>query len=120
MGIRWLTKEHKPGKLASSLVIYIKSRVGIGGLRMGRKLFRTTRYDWDRVTDKASRSLEDRSVATLRAFYLRFICEIECYFSTCDFWAVDVSFLGGYLALYADTRRRIFGGSPVYFFLPAL
>ena len=32
MGTRWLTQEHLPGKVASSLVIYVKSAVEIGKL----------------------------------------------------------------------------------------
>ena len=48
MGIRWLTREQKPGKVVSSLVIYTKSAVEIGKLRIGRKFVHTTRYDWDR------------------------------------------------------------------------
>jgi len=50
LGIRWLTQEHRRvGKLASSLVIYMKESIDLNqGLRMGRKLFRTTGYDWDR------------------------------------------------------------------------
>ena len=50
LGIRWLVQEHKRGgKLASSLVIYLKDSVVVNrGLRMGRKIFRTTEYDWDR------------------------------------------------------------------------
>jgi len=31
-----------------SLVIYMKDLVEVTKLRMGRRLFRTTRYDWDR------------------------------------------------------------------------
>ena len=52
MGIRWLTREHWPGKVASSLVTYMKSAMEIGKLRMGRKLFHATIYDWDRVSTK--------------------------------------------------------------------
>ena len=49
LGIRWLLKEDRRGQLASSLVIYMKDPVGCGTkLRMGRRLFRTTCYDWDR------------------------------------------------------------------------
>ena len=57
MGIRWLTREHWPGKVASSLVIYMRSAMEIGRLRMGRKLFHTTRYDWGRVSAKRTRWL---------------------------------------------------------------
>ncbi|KAF8430832.1 hypothetical protein BGX38DRAFT_1263559 [Terfezia claveryi] len=50
LGIRWLTQEHRrAGKMASSLVIYMKDRINLDqGLRMGRRLFRTTVYDWNR------------------------------------------------------------------------
>ncbi|KAF8451693.1 hypothetical protein BGX38DRAFT_1329566 [Terfezia claveryi] len=50
LGIRWLTQEHRrAGKMASSLVIYMKERINIDqGLRMGRRFFRTTVYDWSR------------------------------------------------------------------------
>ena len=50
MGIRWLLKECRRGeKLASSLVIHSKDEIDINqGLRMGRKVFRTTRYEWER------------------------------------------------------------------------
>jgi len=50
LGIRWLTQEHRRvGKLAPSPVTYMKERIGLNqGLCMGRKLFRTTEYDWDR------------------------------------------------------------------------
>ena len=47
-GIRWLLKEHGPEKAASSLVIYMRSTEEVRKLRMGRRLFRTTRYDWGR------------------------------------------------------------------------
>ncbi|RPB27267.1 hypothetical protein L211DRAFT_897332 [Terfezia boudieri ATCC MYA-4762] len=47
-GIRWLLKEDRRiGKLASSLVIYMTETIDLThGLRMGRRLFRTTAYDW--------------------------------------------------------------------------
>ena len=47
LGIRWLLQEHRRArKLASSLVIYLKESVVIKqGLRMGRRIFRTTQYD---------------------------------------------------------------------------
>ncbi|KAF8446582.1 hypothetical protein BGX38DRAFT_1270963 [Terfezia claveryi] len=50
LGIRWLTQEHRrAGKMASSLVIYMKDRINLDqGLRMGRRFFRTTVYDWNR------------------------------------------------------------------------
>jgi len=51
-GIRWLTKENRPGKTASSLVIYARAAEEIGRLRMGRKLFRTTKYDWGPRSNK--------------------------------------------------------------------
>ena len=34
--------------MASSLVIYMKSTVEIGSLRVGRKIYHTERYDCDR------------------------------------------------------------------------
>ena len=37
MRIRWLMREHLPGNVAYSVVIYIKSAVEIGRLRVGRK-----------------------------------------------------------------------------------
>ena len=49
MAIRWLTREHVPGKVASSFVI---SEVEIGTLKMGRKHSQTTRYGSDRVNVK--------------------------------------------------------------------
>jgi len=36
------------GELASSLVIYMKDQMEVTKLWMGRRLFRTTCYDWDR------------------------------------------------------------------------
>ena len=50
LGIQWLVKEdRRTGKSASSLVIYMKNKIDLKeGLRMGRRLFRTTEYDWDR------------------------------------------------------------------------
>ncbi|KAF8433847.1 hypothetical protein BGX38DRAFT_1275891 [Terfezia claveryi] len=50
VGIRWLTQEYRrAGKLASSLVIYMKEKINLDqGLRMGRRFFRTTVYDWSR------------------------------------------------------------------------
>ena len=50
IGIHWLLQDHRRvGKLASSLVIYLNESVIVSkGLRMGRKIFRTTNYDWDR------------------------------------------------------------------------
>jgi len=50
LGIRWLIQEHRrAGKLASSLVIYMKEKINLNhGLRMGRRIFRTTEYDWKR------------------------------------------------------------------------
>lgn len=49
LGIRWLLKEgRRAGKLAS-LVIYLKNEVDINhGARMGRRIFRITRHDWER------------------------------------------------------------------------
>jgi len=54
-GIRWLLKEHAPEKAASSLVIYMRSAEEVGSLRMGRRLFRTTRYEWNRSKGKGER-----------------------------------------------------------------
>ena len=37
------------GELASSLVAYLKDKLNIKrGIRMKRKIFRTTQYDWGR------------------------------------------------------------------------
>ena len=55
MGIRWWIREHVPGKVESSLVIYTGTAVGIGKLRMGRKAYNTEVYDWDRGTSNMSR-----------------------------------------------------------------
>ena len=52
MAIRWLTREHVPGKVASSFVMYMRSEVEIGTLKMGRKHSHTTRYGSARVTVK--------------------------------------------------------------------
>ena len=48
--IRWLLQEPRMvGKEASSLVIYLRDTVDTNrGLRMGRKILRTTQYDWQR------------------------------------------------------------------------
>ena len=54
LGIRWLLKEpRRAGKAASSLVIYLRDGINNCvdnnlGLRMGRKIFRTTPYNWQR------------------------------------------------------------------------
>jgi len=48
LGIRWLLREGRRGQVASSLVIYMKDLMEEKKLRMGRRLFRTTCYDWDR------------------------------------------------------------------------
>ena len=48
VGIRWLLREDRRGQVASSLVIYMRDLVEVTKLRMGRRLFRTTCYDWDR------------------------------------------------------------------------
>ena len=48
IGNRWLTKEHLPGRVAPSLVIYMKSAVEISRLSIGRKTYYTERYDWGR------------------------------------------------------------------------
>ena len=51
-GIKWLLNEHAPEKAASSLVIYMRSEEEVGKMRMGRRLFRTTKYEWGcRSTD---------------------------------------------------------------------
>ncbi|KAF8435230.1 hypothetical protein BGX38DRAFT_1275130 [Terfezia claveryi] len=48
-GIRWLLLEgRRVGKAASSLVIYLAEEINLkNGLRMGKRLFRTTAYNWD-------------------------------------------------------------------------
>ena len=43
-----MTREQKPGKVVSSLVVYTKSAIEMAKLRMRRKLFHRTSYDWDR------------------------------------------------------------------------
>ena len=50
LGIRWLLQEpRRAGKAASSLVIYMKEGININkGFRMGRRIFRTSQYDWER------------------------------------------------------------------------
>ena len=50
LGIRWLLQEpRRVGKVASSLVIYLRDAIDINfGLRMGRKILRATQYDWQR------------------------------------------------------------------------
>ena len=50
LGIRWLLQEgRRVGKAASSLVVYLKEGINTSkGIRMGRKVFRTTMYDWER------------------------------------------------------------------------
>ena len=50
LGIRWLLQEgRRAGKAASSLVVYLKEGINTSkGLRMGRKVFRTTVYNWER------------------------------------------------------------------------
>ena len=48
LGIRWLLREDRRGQVASSLVIYMRDLMEVTKLRMGRRLFRTTSYDWDR------------------------------------------------------------------------
>ncbi|KAF8439666.1 hypothetical protein BGX38DRAFT_1207146 [Terfezia claveryi] len=49
VGIRWLLQEgRRVGKLASSLVIYLaNSTDSTRGLRMGKRIFRTTDYNWN-------------------------------------------------------------------------
>ncbi|RPB23559.1 hypothetical protein L211DRAFT_838410, partial [Terfezia boudieri ATCC MYA-4762] len=48
-GIRWLLLEgRRVGKAASSLVIYLAEEIDIkNGLRMGKRIFRTTTYNWN-------------------------------------------------------------------------
>ncbi|RPB24376.1 hypothetical protein L211DRAFT_837774, partial [Terfezia boudieri ATCC MYA-4762] len=48
-GIRWLLLEgRRVGKAVSSLLIYLAEEIDIkNGLRMGKRLFRTTTYNWD-------------------------------------------------------------------------
>jgi len=49
VGARWLLAESgRPGKTAASLVIYMNWAGELDGLRMGRRMFRTTTYDWHR------------------------------------------------------------------------
>ena len=48
LGRRWLLKEDRQGKAESSLVIYLKDMIKIEALRMGRRIFHTTCYDWNR------------------------------------------------------------------------
>ncbi|KAF8420016.1 hypothetical protein BGX38DRAFT_619968 [Terfezia claveryi] len=50
VGIRWLLQEgRRVGKLASSLVIYLAAEIDTThGLRMGKRVFRTTNYEWNR------------------------------------------------------------------------
>ena len=47
LGIRWLLREDRRRQVASSLVIYMCDPIEITKLRMGRRLFRATGYDWD-------------------------------------------------------------------------
>ena len=48
-GARWLLAEdRRPGKTHSSLVLYLSDSPETPRLRMGRKSFHTTAYDWDR------------------------------------------------------------------------
>jgi len=48
LGMRWFLKEDRRGQVASSLVIYIKDLREVTELQMGRRMFRTTAYDWNR------------------------------------------------------------------------
>ena len=48
LGIWWLLREDRRGQVVSCLVIYMRDLMEIKKLRMGRRLFRTTCYDWDR------------------------------------------------------------------------
>ena len=54
LGVRWLLGEHRQGKTTSTSVIYTKSAEEIGGLRIGRKLFQTTRYHKKRDRSKST------------------------------------------------------------------
>ncbi|KAF8418692.1 hypothetical protein EV426DRAFT_704491 [Tirmania nivea] len=54
-GDQVLLKQHGPGKVASSLVIYTTSAEDVSGLRMGSRLFRITKYDWNRPTSSGRR-----------------------------------------------------------------
>jgi len=48
-GVRWLVMdEARRGKTRSSLVVHLNSRKAVTLLRMGRRVYRTTRYDWNR------------------------------------------------------------------------
>ena len=48
-GACWLlTEDRRPGKTHSSLVLYLADSPETPRLRMGRKSFHTTAYDWDR------------------------------------------------------------------------
>ena len=49
MGARWLVpREKRLGKASSSLIVFTRSTENVVGLRLGRKWFPTTAYDWDR------------------------------------------------------------------------
>ena len=50
LGIRWLLQEPwRTGKATSSLAVYSKEAINTNkGIRMGRKVFCTTWYDWER------------------------------------------------------------------------
>ena len=50
LGIHWLLKQcRRAGKVASSLVIYLGDEIDINqGVRMERRIFRTTHYGWGR------------------------------------------------------------------------
>ena len=47
LAIRWLlTEQRRAGKLASSLAIYLEDNIDINkGVRMGRRVHRTTQYN---------------------------------------------------------------------------
>ena len=48
-GVRWLViDEARKGKTRPSLVVHLNSCKTVTLLRMGRRVYRTTRYDWNR------------------------------------------------------------------------
>ena len=102
MGIRG----HLPGIVASSLVIYIKSAVEIGRLRMGRKTYNTERYDWGRGTFNTSKS----RVKEWR-YYLLYLSQAGANlgFEWGGFYVLFL-FSGGYLVMYVDTGLERPGG----------
>ena len=95
MGIR-LTREQKPGKVASSLVIYMKSAVEMGKIHMGRKLFYTTRCDSEGQVGRLR--IQGEQVFLL-------LPTSKMYGEYCHF--------GEYLVMYVDTGREQPGGGIV-------